>query len=148
MKEKNTEELLNSIKKAKSVDSFLKANAKEISTKTAKEYLAEMLDKYSVTKAEVLRQSNISTGYGYQIFDGSRRADREILIRLSFGFPMTDKEINELLRLENYKALDPRSPRDIMVLFALNNNLSVVDLDSMLYEKNEKALGENKHSTV
>jgi hypothetical protein len=79
--------------------------------------------------------------YGYQIFQGRRSPSREVLLQLAFGFPLTVVEAKHLLYYGGVETLYPRIRRDAYLMFALNKQMSLADVNQYLYEKQQSVLG-------
>jgi len=137
-KSKSTKALESELISKGSLDNFLKQNESELHAKSVPEFLNEMLIRYDTEKNEVLRRADMAGNYGYQIFDGSRKAGRDKLLQLAFGFPLTMEETNCLLRSAGYAALYVRDSRDTLVLYALHQRFDIRKTNELLYDRGEK----------
>ena len=72
MKKKTTTELLKILANEKNIKNYIKDNTEELETKSLHEELERLLEKYKLTKAEVIKTSNLQSSYGYQIFNGTK----------------------------------------------------------------------------
>ncbi len=132
---KSTEELLKTLKSS-SLDAYLKNNSGELIDNPICDYLTAIIDEKNLSKAEVIKKSNVQTNYAYQIFSGLRIPSRDKLIALCFGLNLTLDEMQTLLKYAGYAPLYPRSKRDSVIIAALEKGESVVRCNITLDELN------------
>ena len=135
---KSTECLQSELKKSESVERFLQTNSAELKFQTVPEYLNEMLIKHNEEKKAVVQTSGLTGTYAYQIFDGKKNAGRDKLIQLSFGFPLSLDETQRLLRLGGYSELYVKKKREAFVMYALEKNYDIYQLNELLYQNEEE----------
>lgn len=136
---KNTEELLNQIETSRDLFDLLTSNSDEIIDCTASDYIMQLLAQKHLRVSDVA----IKSGHGdyvYKVFQGTRKASRDILLAIAFGMQLSVEETQNLLRLAQTARLDPRQRRDVVVLYALHKMLSVNDVNSVLYELDENLI--------
>ena len=135
----------NNDKSQKTTDQLLKilqnSNDSNISNISFHEYLTQLLDEKGLTKAQVITDSNIQKNYGYQIFDGSKTPSRDKVIALALAMQLTLDEANRLLHLSNNGILYPKIKRDSIIIFGLENNQKIIDLNITLDDLGEAPLG-------
>ena len=102
--------------------------------------LVKNLKDKKMKKSDVIRDSNLDSTYGYQIFDGKRKPSRDKLLQLAFGFGLTVDETQNLLKIAREAVLYPRVERDIFILATLHNKSNLSDCDEMLEEHGFKQL--------
>ena len=103
-------------------------------------YLNEWLEKKSRTKADVVRGSNLTKAYVYQIFQGRKYPSRDKVIALAFGFGLDAEETQTLLQQAGYRKLYPRDPRDALLLFAIGHGNNIITTNELLYDHNIEVL--------
>ena len=131
--QKTTDQLLKILQNSNNINSYLTDNNSNISNISFHEYLTQLLDEKGLTKAQVITDSNIQKNYGYQIFDGSKTPSRDKVIALD--------EANRLLHLSNNGILYPKIKRDSIIIFGLENNQKIIDLNITLDDLGEAPLG-------
>lgn len=134
--QKSTEMLINELKNTDKIESFVSENTREILDLSLSEYLHELLEKYNFSKSEIFKRARMAeTNYGYELFrNDNKKASRDILIRICFGFPLSVDETQKVLRYGKVRPLYPRDERDAYILFALNKKYSLDELNDLLYE--------------
>ena len=132
---KNTTRLLNELKNAKSFVGFVDINTDAFSDESISDYLQRLCFERNVELAQVIRRSGIDRTYGYQLFNGRRTPSRDKLIQLGFGFPLMFSELQMLLRMAGKSQLYPRIRRDAAIIYGLNNNYTVTQMQELLEEQ-------------
>lgn len=132
---KNTTKLLNELKNAKSFVGFAEKNAEVFSDESISNYLQRLCFERNLELAQVIRRSGIDRTYGYQLFNGRRTPSRDKLIQLGFGFPLVLSELQMLLRMAGKSQLYPRIKRDAAIIYGLNNNYTVTQMQELLEEQ-------------
>ena len=125
MQAKSTSELERELTGCANLRGYLKRNESALYTPDLSELLHLELEKSGLTRAELLRRSNLNPIYGYQILSGKRRPSRDTLLCLCFGLGLCADETQNLLLHAGYAQLYIRDPRDSILFFALNNGLSL-----------------------
>lgn len=137
---KATEELLNELKEAKDISNFTTENAEEFEKVSLVAILSQMLEKYEKTRIEVIKAARFDYTYGYQVFDGKKRARREKLLQLAFGFPLSLEDTNRLLRAGGVNGLYIRNKRDVICMYCLHKGMTVEECNAYLYQMGEETL--------
>ena len=87
MMKKRTEELMQMLSTAGTLETYWAENREELLDVSLGTYLHQLLQQYSVMKNEVINRSGLNQIYGYQIFAGTKQPSRDKLIALIFAFP-------------------------------------------------------------
>ena len=150
---KSTDDLMNSLKQAPSVEDYFDENDSEIFFGS----LSEMIDYYRIRKglekADVWHGSGLTKGYAYEIMSGksTKNISRDKVIMLCFGLKLTVDEAQQLLKKSGYAPLYARDTRDSIIIYSLEHNISIVNTDIKLSEYNLEVFcnirDENKEKT-
>ena len=140
---KSTDKLLDTLKKKPTIEEYFDENSSELLNCTLTQALDQLLSEKQLSKAEVIRASNIDRTYGYQIFDGRKSPSRDKLIMLCFGIGLTLEETQRLLNIAGLRELYPRDSRDAIISFAILHHMNLIDANEILYDKQLKPLGDN-----
>ena len=65
-----------------------------------------------------MRNSLLSKSYTYQVLDGSRQPERNVVLRLAFSLGCSLKEVQHLLALSDNGILYPKIRRDAAMIFS------------------------------
>ena len=103
-------------------------------------YLNQWLITKNLTKADVVRGSNLTKAYVYQIFLGRKYPSRDKVIAIAFGLDLTTDETQILLKQAGYRELYPRDPRDALLLFAIERKMNIIDTNELLFDHNIEVL--------
>lgn len=131
---------MSELKSENNLDEFTDSYKDIFMDKPLSDYLNSLLAKYNVTKAEVIKRSSLATAYGYQIFDGRKKPKRDKVIQLAFGFGLTLKETQTLLKFAGHSELYPKVRRDVLFIYGINNKLNIVEIEQLLFQMKENSL--------
>ena len=120
---------------------FYNENKEYMVAQTLSQLLNEFIVKKSLKKSAVIKASELSDIYAYQIFSGRRKPDRKKLLCLAIGMALNLDEIQTLLKCAGYPPLYVKLPFDSVVLYGICNHLSIVEINSLLFEYNLETLG-------
>ncbi len=137
---KSTEELMHEIENSRSFVDYLEGNAEEMQLHPFPECLDGWLKKKQLSRADVVRQSNLNKAYVYQIFSGRKYPSRDKVIALGFGLKLNIEEMPLLLKQAGYRTLYPRDTRDALLLFALKEGMNILDTNNLLYDHEVEVL--------
>lgn len=130
---KSTQELLSLIQNAKNIELYLKENETELQIWTLDKYLQHLMIEKQMKIADVMNKSQQSD-YVYKVFKNQRKASRDILIAIALGMACSLDETQTLLRIASQARLDPRNQRDAVFIYAVLHNLTVVEVNEILYD--------------
>lgn len=134
---KSTMELLELLKSSRSISDFVDQTGDElIQLKPLHQYLDELMKEKNLKKSEVIRQSGIDRGYGYDILAGKKLPSRDKVLAICFAMNLSEDEVQKLLKYTGYPSLYARIERESIILFALQHRLSLTDTNELLYEMN------------
>lgn len=137
---KKTDELLKIIKKSDDLDDFLEQHDREFININIPEYLNAIIEEKKLVKSTIISASGLDRVYAYQILNGTRTPSRDKLIQLSFGIGLDFAETQKLLKYSRNAPLYAHNRRDSIVIFAINQKLSFIELNILLDSKGEKVI--------
>lgn len=137
---KDTKDLNDALKPHRDLDEFLEQNKEEFVTLTVAEGLARMFKECQIKKAEVIRKSGLDRTYAYQILRGERAPSRDKLIAFAFGMELSFSDAQRLLKYTGAVPLYAKKRRDSIIIYALENHLSIVEANILLDSKGESPL--------
>ncbi|MDE7220464.1 MAG: helix-turn-helix domain-containing protein [Oscillospiraceae bacterium] len=104
-------------------------------------YLRELLRERGLTAGEAIRRCNLDRSYGYQLFNGTRRPTRDMLLVLSFQLRLGEQQAQRLLKLAGRPVLYARNRRDAALLYGLGHRLTLAQAEELLASLEEVPLG-------
>ena len=141
MQAKSTSELERELTGCANLRGYLKRNESALYTPDLSELLHLELEKSGLTRAELLRRSNLNPIYGYQILSGKRCPGRDTILCLCFGLALRAAEAQRLLLHAGYAQLYVRDPRDSILFYALDSGMSLLACNQQLDANGEATLG-------
>lgn len=107
---------------------------------TCEQALQALLDQAGLSAPAWMAAADISKSYGYQILRGERIPGRDILLRTALALHLPLKQTQRLLAVCGCGALYPKVRRDAAVIFALNQNLTLLETEELLTSLPERSL--------
>lgn len=138
---KDTSEMLKELEACSNFEEFLEENNATMVKKALSESLEELLKKHNIKKSEAVKRSEINEIYAYQIFAGSRIPERAKLLCIAIGLGLTLQEVQNLLKTSGYAPLYVKIPFDCIIAFGIHKKLSLMKINSLLYENELETLG-------
>ena len=125
-----TEELLTILKKNKEIafEELFCLN-EEISFG---ELLNILIDSRGLTKAEVIKRTNIERTYFYQIINDKKLPGKDKVIECALAIGLDLDDTDRLLKLTNNGSLYPKIHRDAIIIYAINQKLDVYSTNELL----------------
>lgn len=138
---KSTGEIVKELELCDNFQTFYEDNKDQMITDTLSHMLEELLASTGMTKAQAIKNSELTEVYGYQIFSGKRRPDRRKLLALAVGMGLTVEQTQDLLKHAGYPPLYAKLPADSTVLYGISRGLSVPQINEMLFKNQLETLG-------
>ncbi len=132
MTAKDTAQLENELTATDDVKKFLGDNTENFRKFTLAEYLKHLLEEKHLTRAQVIRDSQLDEGYAHHIFSGRKNPSREKILSLALAMKLSPKETDYLLYYSGNKKLYARDERDAIIWFALENHKNVLQTNELL----------------
>lgn len=144
MKPKDTEKLMELLKKSGSIDAYLQENKDFLLDCNIKEYLNLLIKEKKLTIQQIAKDSELSDRYCYQFLSPSnpRIPSREVLLSICIGMKLNLDETQTALKIAKYAPLYPKDERDSIIIFGIEKFQSVIDVNNVLYEHGFKCLCE------
>ncbi|MFQ8601532.1 MAG: helix-turn-helix domain-containing protein [Anaerovoracaceae bacterium] len=132
LKTKELENILINVKTEKEIQEYVSKYTRG-NYRNFSEYFNVYLAEHELKMSEVIKKSNISRNYVYNIVNGDRNPGRDKIIALCIGAGMNYSEINRALKIAGEGVLYPKNERDARIAAAVNNGIdSVVNLNIIL----------------
>ena len=129
---KKTDELLKILNDSHDIDGVLQDHEEEFIQVSISEYLTALIEQKNLVKSDVIKRSGIDRVYGYQILNGTRTPSRDKLMQLGF------RETQRLLAYNGFAQLYAKNRRDSIIIFAIKEKKSVIELNLLLDKNKEK----------
>ena len=138
--EKLTEDLLKRLPAAATPEEYLDQD--ETLDRQSSDYLYQLLaERDGMKRADVVRASKLNSTVVYDIFGGKSLPGRDHAIMLAFGLRCSLLETQRLLRLAGVSELWPKNRRDAIVIWCVQNGLTLDECDKELWRLDETHFG-------
>ncbi len=138
MSEKLTEELLDELLEAPSLDGFLAEN--DLTAPSLSEYLCSLLEAKRLKRSQVVHRADLNQTFGYQIFTGKRNPSRNKVLQIAFAMALTLRETNRALEAAGVSSLYSKNRRDAIIIFCIERGCSLQKVNEELYRFGEETL--------
>ena len=139
--EKDTSKIVEELGLCPDFKTFYRENKDYMVTDSLSSLLGRLLEQKGLKKAQVIKNAELSEVYGYQIFSGIRVPERKKLLCLAVGMGLNIDEVQRLLKCAGYPQLYAKLPFDSVVLYGLCKELSVVQINELLFSYGLETLG-------
>ncbi len=129
------------VESEKELDSYIN-NIDSYSDLNYKDYFLTTMKKHGRLKNEVVKKSEISRTYCYQMLNGMRKPGRDNAIALAIASGFSLEETIRYLELLEQGILYSKNKRDSIIIYAITHRLTVANTNELLYSKGESILGE------
>ena len=138
---KDTAEIVKELKLCEEFNTFYDENKEYMYDKCLGPMLNDIIKKKGLKKTEIIRASQISEIYAYQILSGVRRPERNKLLCLIISMQISLEDAQRILRCAGYSPLYVKIPFDSVVIYGICNHLGVIEVNQLLFENNLETLG-------
>ena len=139
--QKDTTEIVKELGLCPNFQTFYNENKEYMVSGDLPKLLSALLADTGLKKSQVIRNSELSEIYGYQIVSGVRVPERKKLLCLAVGMKLNIDQTQNLLKCAGYAPLYVKLPADSVVLFGLCKGMSVSQINELLYEHDLETLG-------
>lgn len=140
MYKKQTSELIQTLKNITTFKSFKALHQEDLLDLSLSSYLEQMIEKSDQSAYKIINAAGLDLSYGYKILRGDHMPSRNTLIKLAFVLELDLTETQRLLKLGQVNELYPRSERDALIVFCLNQKMTLQDLEEALYQNQSDPL--------
>jgi len=138
---KSTEKILEELKFLDDFNSFYNENKDNMVKCGLKEMLDRLIKEKGLKKSEIIKNSELSEVYAYQIFSGLRTPTRKKLLCLAIGMGLNFEEIQNLLKSSGYPYLYSKLAFDSVIIYGICKKLSVMEINELLFDYDLETLG-------
>ncbi len=138
---KDTSKIVEELSLCDDFKTFYDENREYMVNSSLSELLKELAEKKGKRKSDIIRDSEISEVYAYQIFSGLRVPERKKLLCLAVGMELELDEVQTLLKCAGYPPLYVKISFDSIILYGICKRMSVVEINGLLYEYGLDTLG-------
>ena len=141
---KDTSEIVKQLQLSPDFQSFYRENKEYMVDQSLAQLLNRLLQETGVSKAQAIKNAEMSEIYGYHIFAGSRIPERGKVLALAIGMGLRLEQVQQLLKTAGYSTLYVKRPFDSVVLYGIINHMSVAQINELLYDYGMETLGQSK----
>ena len=141
--QKDTSEIVKQLQLSPDFQSFYQENRDYMVDKSLAQLIEQLLKQTGISKAKAIKNAEMSEIYGYHIFAGSRIPERGKVLALAIGMGLKLEQVQQLLKAAGYSPLYVKRPFDSVVLYGIMKNMSVAQINELLYDYGMETLGQS-----
>ncbi|MBO7425078.1 MAG: helix-turn-helix transcriptional regulator [Clostridiales bacterium] len=130
---------LNNISNDKALNDFIK-DVDGNYPLTFSEYIKKIMIERDLYKVDISKASLIDRSYTSQIIEGTKKPGRDKVLAIAIGLKLSIDETQKALKLAGLNELYPKSKRDSIIIFAINQKMNVMDTNAELARYGEAEL--------
>lgn len=132
--------MLNSMDSVEDLEEFTTHTVSPADEPSFPAFLSAQMEKAGISQSDLIRNANIQRNYGYQILKGEKHPGRDKVISLCLALSLSLEETQRALTIASVTKLYPKRHRDSILIFCIQNKLSVSETNSLLDELQEATL--------
>ena len=136
--ERLTDDLLKQLLAADCPEDYL--DHEQLVSQELTAYLEQLRAEQGMSKADVIRESELNSTFVYDMFQGKSKPGRDNAIKLAFGLRCSLKQAQRLLRLSGMAELWPKKRRDAIIIWCIEQGKDLATCDDELWRLGEKTL--------
>lgn len=140
MNNEKTEKLMNELKEASSLYSYINKHNIDFPNLTLPDFIELTIQKKNLKKSQVINNSGLHRTYAYQILSGQRKPSRDKMIAFAFGLCLNLEESQKMLTIAEFSPLYPKNKRDSIIIYAICNHYDLMSTNDLLYDHGEEVL--------
>ena len=129
---KDTSKILEELALCPDFQTFYEENQDYMIKESLSDMLQSLMQQKQMSKSAVIRRSELSEVYAYQIFSGLRIPERKKMLALAVAMELNPNEVQLLLRCAGYPPLYAKRPFDSIVLYGFHRKLTVPEINELL----------------
>ena len=137
----STFELLKSLSaKNCSLDDYFHENDDQFVNEDIKAFWENLIAKSGRSKSNIINKADFSYCYFYDIINGRKMPTKDKVVRLTLAMKLSLNDCQAALKLSGRSALYPRVRRDSILIYAIENQLTIFRCDELLTKYGEEGL--------
>lgn len=138
---KDTTKIVKELDLCEDFKTFYDENRDYMIEKSLAELLNSLIEEKKLKKSQIVKTSEISEVYAYQIFSGLRIPERKKLLCVAIAMSLNLDEVQTLLKCAGYSPLYVKLPFDSVVMYGICKKLTVIEINKLLFEYDLETLG-------
>lgn len=137
---KDTNDLFKELEADCEIEDYLKSNTSSFVNHTLSNFWQDICEKSEMSKSNIINKSEFNYSFFYDVINGRKIPARDKIIRLALTMNIGLDNCQQALRLSDKSLLYPRIKRDSIIIYALNNNLTISACNELLNKFSEEIL--------
>ena len=137
---KNTSDLFEELGNNCVIDDYMNKNTSSFVNHTLNNFWEEACKKSGMSKSNIINKAEFNYSFFYDVINGRKIPARDKIIRLALTMNLSLDDCQQALRLSDKSLLYPRIKRDSIIIYSLNNCLTISQCKTLLNKFGEEIL--------
>lgn len=116
------------------------SSTKNLAFNSFAEYFQSLPKVQAIDKATLVKESGLERTYCYHILNGSKDPGRDKILCLCIAAKLNITETNRALKSAHYNELYVKNNRDAIIQYAIQKQLNLFEINSLLSKHHEAVL--------
>lgn len=122
------------------IDDYLKQNTSSFVFHKINEFWENACKRCGESKSNIINKADFNYCYFYDVINGRKIPAKDKIIRLVLAMNLDLDDCQQALRISDKSLLYPRVKRDSIIIYAINNNMTISQCNELLSKFNEEIL--------
>lgn len=138
---KSTDDLMNELSKETCrISRYFKSNSDSFVNENIHNFWEEVIKKSGLSKSNIINKADFSYCYFYDVINGRKIPNKDKIVRLILTMHLDLDDCQQALRLSGRSSLYPRIKRDSIIIYAINQGMTVYQCSELLTKHGEEPL--------
>lgn len=138
---KTTTELLKELKRQScSLPDYLSNHKDTFVNEDIKDFWENIIESKNYSKSNIINKADFSYCYFYEVINGRKAPTKDKVVRLALAMKMTIDECQQALKVSGRSALHPKNRRDSILIYAIEQQMTVIQCNNLLVDNGEDEL--------
>lgn len=137
---KNTNDLFEELEGKCKIDDYISSNTSSFVFHTINDFWENACEKSGESKSNIINKADFNYCYFYDVINGRKIPAKDKIIRLVLAMNLSLDDCQQALRLCDKSLLYPRIKRDSIIIYAINNNMTILQCNDLLSKFGEEIL--------
>lgn len=123
-----------------SLNKYLTDNEEQFVNEDIKTFWENLIAEKQYSKSNIINKADINYCYFYDILNGRKMPSKDKVVRIALAMKLDLDECQKALKISGRSSLYPKNRRDSVLIYAIQNKLTLFQCDELLIKYGEERL--------
>lgn len=123
-----------------SLNKYLTDNEEQFVNEDIKTFWENLIAEKQYSKSNIINKADINYCYFYDILNGRKMPSKDKVVRIALAMKLDLDECQKALKISGRSSLYARDRRDSVLIYAIQNKLTLFQCDELLIKYGEERL--------